>query len=88
MASLDGTLDRTSDHNQRPFEKLQRYRMACGMGCRGPAEITNAIRKVHDFLTVGAPAPLQEAAVEQQRLVYPRRTIKSSRKGIVLGAIT
>src|SRR5207244_11640666 len=26
-----------------------------------PPEITNAIRKVHDFLTVGAPAPLQEA---------------------------
>jgi len=28
-----------------------------------PASLTNAIRKVHDFLTVGAPAPLQEAAV-------------------------
>src|SRR4029077_10229374 len=26
-----------------------------------PAAITDAIRKVHDFLTVGAPAPLQEA---------------------------
>ena len=26
-----------------------------------PAGLTNAIRKVHDFLTVGAPAPLQEA---------------------------
>jgi len=26
-----------------------------------PAAITGAIRKVHDFLTVGAPAPLQEA---------------------------
>ena len=26
-----------------------------------PPNITNAIRKVHDFLTVGAPAPLQEA---------------------------
>ena len=26
-----------------------------------PAELTDAIRKVHDFLTVGAPAPLQEA---------------------------
>jgi len=26
-----------------------------------PTTITNAIRKVHDFLTVGAPAPLQEA---------------------------
>jgi aspartate/methionine/tyrosine aminotransferase len=28
-----------------------------------PPEITGAIRKVHDFLTVGAPAPLQEGAV-------------------------
>jgi aspartate/methionine/tyrosine aminotransferase len=28
-----------------------------------PPNITAAIRKVHDFLTVGAPAPLQEAAV-------------------------
>src|SRR5262249_28425589 len=26
-----------------------------------PPELTNAIRKVHDFLTVGAAAPLQEA---------------------------
>ncbi len=26
-----------------------------------PEPVTNAIRKVHDFLTVGAPAPLQEA---------------------------
>ena len=26
-----------------------------------PPDITEAIRKVHDFLTVGAPAPLQEA---------------------------
>jgi aminotransferase len=26
-----------------------------------PPHITDAIRKVHDFLTVGAPAPLQEA---------------------------
>ncbi len=28
-----------------------------------PAEVTAAIRKVHDFLTVGAPCPLQEATV-------------------------
>lgn len=27
-----------------------------------PPEVTSALRKVHDFLTVGAPAPLQEAA--------------------------
>ena len=26
-----------------------------------PPEVTDAVRKVHDFLTVGAPAPLQEA---------------------------
>ena len=30
--------------------------------CLAPPAITDAIRKVHDFLTVGAPAPLQEAA--------------------------
>ena len=30
-------------------------------GIVAPASITGAIRKVHDFLTVGAPAPLQEA---------------------------
>jgi aspartate/methionine/tyrosine aminotransferase len=29
--------------------------------CIAPPEITNAIRKVHDFLTVGAPHPLQVA---------------------------
>jgi len=32
--------------------------------CVASAEITGAIRKVHDFLTVGAPAPLQEAAAD------------------------
>ena len=29
----------------------------------GPAEVIEAARKVHDFLTVGAAAPLQEAAI-------------------------
>jgi len=32
--------------------------------CIAAPEITGAIRKVHDFLTVGAPAPLQEAAAD------------------------
>ncbi|WP_042341669.1 pyridoxal phosphate-dependent aminotransferase [Calothrix sp. PCC 7507] len=31
-------------------------------------ELTNAIRKVHDFLTVGAPAPLQRAGVAAMQL--------------------
>ena len=30
--------------------------------CLAAPEITSGIRKIHDFLTVGAPAPLQEAA--------------------------
>ena len=30
--------------------------------CLAPPRLSAAIRKVHDFLTVGAPAPLQEAA--------------------------
>ena len=34
----------------------------------GPPDITGAIRKMHDFLTVGAPAPLQEAGVVALRL--------------------
>lgn len=33
-----------------------------------PENISNAIRKVHDFLTVGAPAPLQEASAVALRL--------------------
>ncbi|MEX2049217.1 MAG: aminotransferase class I/II-fold pyridoxal phosphate-dependent enzyme [Gemmatimonadota bacterium] len=34
-----------------------------------PRDLTDAVRKVHDFLTVGAPAPLQEAcAVGIERL--------------------
>jgi len=39
-----------------------------------PPILSDAIRKVHDFLTVGAPAPLQEAgavAIEQSDHYYP-----------------
>jgi len=32
--------------------------------CIAEERLTQAIRKVHDFLTVGAPAPLQEAAAD------------------------
>jgi aminotransferase len=36
--------------------------------CIASEAITSAIRKVHDFLTVGAPAPLQEAAAVALRM--------------------
>lgn len=38
--------------------------------CIAPAEVTAGIRKVHDFLTVGAPHPLQMAAAEA--LAFPQ----------------
>ncbi len=33
-----------------------------------PEDLTNAIRKMHDFLTVGAPAPLQRAGIAAMQL--------------------
>jgi aminotransferase len=36
--------------------------------CIADKRITSSIRKVHDFLTVGAPAPLQEGAVAGLRM--------------------
>lgn len=40
-----------------------------------PPHVSDAIRKMHDFLTVGAPAPLQEAGIVALRLpdVYYRK---------------
>ena len=35
--------------------------------CVAPPALASAIRKVHDFLTVGAPAPLQEAVATAMR---------------------
>lgn len=48
-----------------------------------PPALSNAIRKVHDFLTVGAPAPLQEAAataMEQAEAYYPELRAMYTRK--------
>src|SRR5258705_7387955 len=48
-----------------------------------PPAITNAIRKVHDFLTVGAPAPLQEAGAAALSLPpsYYEQLAERYRKG-------
>ena len=45
---------------QQPVQDLQRDGLARGWAIASP-RLTGAIRKVHDFLTVGAAAPLQEA---------------------------
>ena len=59
MASLDGMRERTVTINgMSKTYSVTGWRVGWAVG---PETITNAIRKVHDFLTVGAPAPLQEA---------------------------
>jgi aminotransferase len=56
--------------------------------CIAPAEITNGIRRVHDFLTVGAPHPLQMAGVAALNLpdaYYQKlRNDYARRRGILL----
>ena len=59
MASLDGMGERTVTINgMSKTYSVTGWRVGWAVA---PEKITNAIRKVHDFLTVGAPAPLQEA---------------------------
>ena len=59
MATLDGMRDRTVTINGlSKTYSVTGWRVGWTVA---PPEITDAIRKVHDFLTVGAPAPLQEA---------------------------
>jgi aspartate/methionine/tyrosine aminotransferase len=59
IARLDGMKERTITINGLSKSySVTGWRVGWAVA---PAAITNAIRKVHDFLTVGAPAPLQEA---------------------------
>ena len=61
IASLPGMFERTiSCSSLSKTYAITGWRL--GYAIAAP-EISSAIRKVHDFLTVGAPAPLQEAAV-------------------------
>ncbi len=61
MATLDGMRERTVTINgMSKTYSVTGWRVGYAIA---PPEITDAIRKVHDFLTVGAAAPLQEAGV-------------------------
>ena len=59
IATLEGMADRTITLNglSKTFS-VTGWRVGWTIS---PPSLTGAIRKVHDFLTVGAPAPLQEA---------------------------
>ncbi len=62
IATLDGMADRTitTSSLSKTF-CITGWRLGC---CIASERISGAIRKVHDFLTVGAPHPLQVAAAE------------------------
>jgi len=60
MAALDGMRERTvTVSGLSKTWSVTGWRIGW---CLAPADLTNAIRKVHDFLTVGAPAPPHAAA--------------------------
>ena len=66
LASLDGMADRTVTINSvSKTYSVTGWRVGWAIATE---ELTNAIRKVHDFLTVGAAAPLQEASAVALRL--------------------
>ncbi len=61
MASLPGMWERTITCNSlSKTYSITGWRLGWMIG---PEAIVESAKKVHDFLTVGAPAPLQEAAV-------------------------
>ncbi len=61
MASLPGMFERTVTCNSlSKTYSITGWRLGYVIG---PDEVVEMAKKVHDFLTVGAPAPLQEAAV-------------------------
>jgi len=61
IASLEGMRERSITINSlSKTYSVTGWRVGWAIGC---PQFTNSIRKVHDFLTVGAAAPLQEAGV-------------------------
>jgi aspartate/methionine/tyrosine aminotransferase len=66
MAQLEGMRERTVVVNSMSKTySVTGWRVGY---CIAPPEITSAIRKVHDFLTVGAAAPLQEGGAAAMAL--------------------
>jgi len=67
LASLDGMRERTITINGlSKTYSVTGWRVGWAIG---PADLAGAIRKVHDFLTVGAAAPLQAAGAMALRML-------------------
>ena len=85
IASLPGMADRTvTISGLSKTYSITGWRLAYTIACE---RLTSAIRKVHDFLTVGAPHPLQEAGAVALRLpesFYAELTAMYERKRTAL----
>lgn len=89
MAQLDGMRDRTVIVNSMSKTySVTGWRVGW---CIAPPDITSAIRKVHDFLTVGAAHPLQQAgafALSLPKSYYDRlQTEYQARRDFILPAL-
>jgi aspartate/methionine/tyrosine aminotransferase len=90
MATIDGMRDRTITINAlSKTYSVTGWRVGYVIASPG---LTQGIRKVHDFLTVGAPAPLQEAGA--RALAFPRQyytdlaAAYQCRRDLLLGALS
>jgi aminotransferase len=88
LATLDGMADRTVTINgiSKTFS-VTGWRVGWAVA---PPDLTAAIRKVHDFLTVGAAAPLQAAAavaLESPDTFFAELAASYRAKRDILGAI-
>jgi aspartate/methionine/tyrosine aminotransferase len=85
LATLPGMSERTiTISGLSKTYSVTGWRLAYAIACE---RLTSAIRKVHDFLTVGAPHPLQEAGAAALRLpasFYTELAAMYQRKGAML----
>jgi aspartate/methionine/tyrosine aminotransferase len=85
LATLPGMAERTvTISGLSKTYSVTGWRLAYAIACE---RLTAAIRKVHDFLTVGAPHPLQEAGATALRLpaaFYRELVTMYQRKGAML----
>jgi len=90
MATLDGMRERTITINAlSKTYSVTGWRVGWAIA---PPEVSDAIRKVHDFMTVGAAAPLQQAGVTalQMPVSYYENLAKEylARRDRLLGILT
>ncbi|MBV8453896.1 MAG: aminotransferase class I/II-fold pyridoxal phosphate-dependent enzyme, partial [Deltaproteobacteria bacterium] len=85
MATMPGMAERTiTISGLSKTYSVTGWRLAYAIACE---RLTSAIRKVHDFLTVGAPHPLQEAGATALHLppsFYTELAAMYQRKGAML----